>query len=167
MANVLSQAKLADDPNFDVDYVKKTNNGGDYFTLRHLPTNKTVKFTRVGNHYAYKPKLPAVGLVQMVEENKTFFTKAQIDQADKARTLMKTLMMPTVKTLKRAILTNQIQNCPVTNKDCDIAIQIYSKDIASLKGKSTRSKATPAVDDIVAIPKGCCISIRMYICFLT
>ena len=66
---------------------------------------------------------------------------------------MKTLMMPTVKTLKRAILTNQIQNCPVTDKDCDIAIQIYGKDIASLKGKSTRSKATPAVDDVVAIPK--------------
>ena len=153
MANVLSQAKLADDPSFDVDYVKKTKNGGDYFTLKHLPTNKTIKFTRIGNHYAYKPKLPAVGLVQTVDENKKLFTKAQVDQADKARTLMKTLMMPTIKTLKRAILTNQIQNCPVTDKDCDIAIQIYGKDIASLKGKSTRSKATPAVDDVVAIPK--------------
>ena len=79
MANVLSQAKLADDPNFDVNYVKKTKDGGDYFTLKHLPTNKTIKFTRIGNHYAYKPKLPAVGLVQTVEENKKLFTKAQVD----------------------------------------------------------------------------------------
>ena len=42
MANVLSQARLADDPNFEVNYVKKTNLGGDYFTLKHLPTNKTI-----------------------------------------------------------------------------------------------------------------------------
>ena len=39
------------------------------------------------------------------------------------------------------------------DKDCDIAIQIYGKDIASLKGKSTRSKPTPAVDDVIAILK--------------
>ena len=97
--------------------------------------------------------LVAVGLVQTVEENKQLFTKIQVDRADKARTLMKTLMKPTVKTLKRAILTNQIQNCPVMDKDCDIAIQIHGKDIACLKGRSTRSKPTPAVDDVVAIPK--------------
>ena len=66
---------------------------------------------------------------------------------------MKTLMMPTVKPLKRAILTNQIQNCPVTDKDCDVAIQIYSKDIASLKGKSTRGKPTLGVDDVVPIQR--------------
>ena len=162
MSNVLSQAKLADDPNFDVDCVKKTKDGGDYFTLKHSPTNKTIKFTRIGDHYAYKPKLAAVGLVQTVEENKKFYTKAQVDQADKARTLMKTLMMSTVKTLKQAILTNQIQNCPVTDKDCDIAIQIYGKDIASLKGKLTKSKATPAVDDVVAIPRDYSTSTRMY-----
>ena len=153
MANVLSHARLADDPNFEVDYIKKTKDGGDYFTLTHLPTNKTIKFVRIGNHYAYKPSLTAVGLVQTVEDNKKLFSKAQVDRADKARTLMKTLMMPTVKTLKRAILTNQIQNCPVTDTDCDIAIQIYGKDIASLKGKSTRSKPTPAVHDVVSIPK--------------
>ena len=115
--------------------------------------NKTIKFVRIGNHYAYKPLLTAVAMVQTVEDNKKLFSKAQVDRADKARTLMKTLMMPTVKTLKRAILTNQIQNCPVTDTDCDIAIQIYGKDIASLKGKSTRSKPTPAVHDVVSIPK--------------
>ena len=153
MANVLSHARLADDPNFEVDYIKKTKDGGDYFTLTHLPTNKTIKFVRIGNHYAYKPSITAVGLVQTVEDNKKLFSKAQVDRADKARNLMKTLMMPTVKTLKRAILTNQIQNCPVTDTDCDVAIQIYGKDIASLKGKSTRSRPTPAEHDVVSIPK--------------
>ena len=103
MANALSQARLADDPNFEVDYVKKMNNGGDCINVKHLPTNETVQFTKIGNHYDYKPpKLAAVGesMVQMVEENKKFFTKAQVKRGDKARTLMKTLMMPTVKTLK-------------------------------------------------------------------
>ena len=78
MANVLSQARLADDPNFDVDYVKKTKQRGDYFTLKHIPTNKTIKFVRIGNHYAYKPvKLTAVGksMVQTVADNKNLFTK--------------------------------------------------------------------------------------------
>ena len=77
MANVLSQARLADDPNFEVDYVKKSKKGGDFFTLKHLPTNKTIKYTRIGNHYVYKPpKLTAVGLVQTVEDNKKLFSKA-------------------------------------------------------------------------------------------
>ena len=100
MANVLSQARLADNLNFEVNYVKKTKDGGDYFTLKHLPTNATIKFTRVGNHHAYKPRLAAVGLVQTVEDNKKLFTKAQVERADKAKTLIKTLMMPTVKMLK-------------------------------------------------------------------
>ena len=42
-------------------------------------------------------------------------TRAQVEWADKAKTLMKTLMMPTIKMLKQAILTNQIQNCLVTD----------------------------------------------------
>ena len=45
MANVLSQARLADNPNFEVDYVNKMQDGGDYFTLNHLPTNATIEFT--------------------------------------------------------------------------------------------------------------------------
>ena len=118
------------------------------------PTSKTIKFTRIGDHYAYKPPtLTAVGLVQTVEDNKKLFTNAQVKRADKAKTLMKTIMMLTIKTLKQASLLNQIQNCPVTDKDCDVAIQIYGKDIAELKGKSMRSEPTPAVDDVVATPR--------------
>ena len=66
---------------------------------------------------------------------------------------MKSLMMPSIATLRKAIVTNQVQNFLVTDKDCDVAVQIHGKDVASLKGKSTRSHQTPAVDDTVAIPK--------------
>ena len=96
MANVLSQARLADDPNFEVDCVKKTSTGGDYVILKHKPINKIMKFVRVGNHCPYKPKIAAVSMVQTVEDNKKLFTKAQVFQADRARNLLKTLMMPTV-----------------------------------------------------------------------
>ena len=52
--------------------------------------------------------------VQTVEDDKKLFTKAQMDRADKAKNLMKTPMMPSVRTSKKATLTNQIQNCLVT-----------------------------------------------------
>ena len=47
---------------------------------------------------------------------------------------------------------NSIQNCPVTITDVDLAEKIFGKDIASLKGKTTRSKPAPVVQDIVDIP---------------
>ena len=55
MANALSQAKLMDDPDFNVAHVKKTPSRGDCFTLTHILSKNCIKFTQIGDHCAYKP----------------------------------------------------------------------------------------------------------------
>ena len=46
-----------------------------------------------------------------------------------------------------------IQNCPVNVQDVMNCEAIYSPDIYTLKGKSTRSKPLPIVSDYVEIPR--------------
>ena len=65
---------------------------------------------------------------------------------------MHTLACPTVGDLKKIIKSNTIQDCPVTTQDVDIAEQIYGPDVPSLKGKTTRGKPNPVVNDYVDIP---------------
>ena len=48
---------------------------------------------------------------------------------------------------------NLIANNPVTIEDIEIAEQIFGSDIGSLKGKTTRKKPIPVVDDYIAIPE--------------
>ena len=45
-----------------------------------------------------------------------------------------------------------IKDCPVTVEDINIAEDIWGKDIAYLKGKSTRSRPTPVRIDTIEIP---------------
>ena len=47
---------------------------------------------------------------------------------------------------------NSIKDCPVTVEDVDIAESIYGPDVASLKGKATRTNPTPVIRDYVDIP---------------
>jgi hypothetical protein len=42
---------------------------------------------------------------------------------------------------------NSIANCPVTIADVNMAEKIFGKDIASIKGKATRSKPVPVVSN--------------------
>jgi hypothetical protein len=47
---------------------------------------------------------------------------------------------------------NLISNCPVTPDDAKRALIIYGPDIATLKGKTTRSVAAPRAPTFVAEP---------------
>ena len=78
---------------------------------------------------------------------------------------MKALMMPSMATLRKVLLTNQVQNCPVTDKDCQTAIEICGQDRATLHGETTRSSQTAAVDNTVAIPKrSLCLHKNVHVC---
>ena len=50
------------------------------------------------------------------------------------------------------IRSNQIKDCPVTVEDVDVALKIWGKNIAALKGKTTRSKPNTVARDSVKIP---------------
>jgi hypothetical protein len=58
-----------------------------------------------------------------------------------------------MKDFKWVIRSNQIKDCPVTIQYIDVATKIWGKNIAALKGKTTRSKACPVARDYVKVPK--------------
>jgi hypothetical protein len=91
--------------------------------------------------------------VNTVSENKTGFTKRQIKCAEIARNLYKTLSYPSMKDFKWVIRSNQIKDFPVMIQDIDVATKIWGKNIAALKGKTTRSKTQMVTRDYVKVPK--------------
>eukprot|EP00529_Nitzschia_sp_RCC80_P034701 CAMPEP_0113456038 /NCGR_PEP_ID=MMETSP0014_2-20120614/8681_1 /TAXON_ID=2857 /ORGANISM="Nitzschia sp." /LENGTH=124 /DNA_ID=CAMNT_0000347479 /DNA_START=647 /DNA_END=1021 /DNA_ORIENTATION=- /assembly_acc=CAM_ASM_000159 len=95
--------------------------------------------------------LTGVSLVQSVDENMNFYTARQIETAKKARELLHALGSPSVEDLKKAIRIG-IKNSPVSIADVVIAEKIFGPDVGSLKGKTTRSKVPPPVQNYIEIP---------------
>ena len=91
--------------------------------------------------------------VLTVAGNKTRFHRRDIEGADKARDLYKKIGRPSQKTFEHILSHSLIRNCPVTVDDAKRAIEIYGQDIASLKGKSTKTPAQQVATFIpIAIP---------------
>jgi hypothetical protein len=106
-----------------------------------------------GLHYYDPRKEQHLTFINTVSENKTAFTKLQIKCAELTRNMYKTLSYPSMKYFKWVILRNQIKDCPVAIQEINVAIKNWDKNIAALKGKTTRSKMHPAARDYVKVPK--------------
>jgi hypothetical protein len=105
-----------------------------------------------GLHY-YDPRKEAhLNFVNTVSKNKEGFTQRQIKGADIARNLYKTLSYPSMKDFKWVIQSNQIKDCPVKVQYIDVAGNIWGKNIAAIKGNTTRSKKIPVDRDYVKVP---------------
>jgi hypothetical protein len=57
-----------------------------------------------------------------------------------------------MKDFKWVIRSNQIKDCPVKVHAIDVALKIWGKNIATLKGKTTWSKTIPVARDYVKLP---------------
>jgi hypothetical protein len=57
-----------------------------------------------------------------------------------------------MKDFKWVIQSNQIKDCPVTVQYINVARKIWGKNIAALKGKTTRSKTIPVARDYFKVP---------------
>ena len=79
------------------------------------------------------------------------FTKRQYKQAREARRVYNIIGNPSLNDFKSIIKMNAIKDCPITLEDSDIAERIFGKNIASLKGKTTRKKPIPVIKDYVDI----------------
>jgi hypothetical protein len=114
--------------------------------------NMEFRMHKCGLHY-YDPRNEKhLAFVNTVSENKEGFTEIQIKSAELAQTLCNTLSYPSMKDFKWVIQSNQIKDCPVTIQDMDVARKIWGKNIAALKGKTTRSKLIPVARDYVKVP---------------
>jgi hypothetical protein len=57
-----------------------------------------------------------------------------------------------MKDFKWVIQSKKIKDCPVTVEYIDVARKIWGKNIAALKGKTTRIKSIPVARDYVKVP---------------
>jgi hypothetical protein len=131
LSNLIKQYRVTYDSNDQTFVVhRETSN---------LP-DMEFKMHSSGLHY-YEPEKNDFTFVNTVDDNKKAFTKRQLKGAELARTLYATLGYPSVKDFKWVIQSNQIKDCPVTVQDVVTAHQIWGKNIAALKGKTTRTQA--------------------------
>ncbi|KAL7564336.1 hypothetical protein ACA910_007188 [Epithemia clementina (nom. ined.)] len=120
----------------------------------HLAESQA-RFRRSENGlYYFKPKYNTreINMVETIEENKRMFTPRQVKRAKTAQALYYAIGTPSLKDFKMIVQSNSIRNNPVTVKDINLAEQIFGPDIGSLKGKSTRQRPTPIVNDYIEIP---------------
>jgi hypothetical protein len=106
-----------------------------------------------GLHYYDPRKQHHLTFVNTVSDNKEGFTKRKIKGAKLTRTLYKILSYPSMRDFKWVIPSNQIKDCPVMIQHIDVALNIWGKNIAALKGKTTRSKTNLVARDYVKVPK--------------
>jgi hypothetical protein len=116
-------------------------------------SNMEFKMHKSGLHSYDLRKEHHMTFVNTVSENNTGFTKRQIKCAEIAQNLYKTLSYPSMKDFKLVIRSNQIKDCPVTIQDIDFAMNIWGKNIAALKGKTTQRKTHPVARDFVKVTK--------------
>jgi hypothetical protein len=104
---------------------------------------------RCGLHY-YDPRNEKhIAFINTVSKNKEGF---KIKDAELARTLYKTLSYPSMKDFKWVIQSNHIKDFPVTVQYIDVALKIWGKTIAAVKGKTTRRKTIPVFRYYVKVP---------------
>ena len=104
-----------------------------------------------GLHF-YDPKREEFTFVVTVEDNMKSFSKRQIAAAEKARTLMAGLAFPSDHDYKWILRSNQVQECPVTTDDANVADKIWGTSIPSLKGKTTRRTPEHVPSNVIAVP---------------
>ncbi|KAI2506455.1 Reverse transcriptase (RNA-dependent DNA polymerase) [Fragilaria crotonensis] len=91
-------------------------------------------------------------MISTVAAQKLFFSKRQVAAADTARELYRKLGRPGEAEFYSILTKNLIRNCPVTPDDARRATHIYGPDVATLKGKTTRTAAAPRAPTFEAVP---------------
>ena len=90
--------------------------------------------------------------IDTVKENLKFFNNRQVAEAKAARELMHEFGC-TPEKLKQVSRQRLILDNPVTPEHVDRAEKIWGKDVAMLKGKSTRKQPKAVVDDTIEVPE--------------
>jgi hypothetical protein len=143
LSNVIKQYRVTYDSHEQMFIVHRQSHG--------IP-NMEFRMHHSGLHF-YDPRDTEFAFINTVSRNMEGFTKRQIQRAEVARTLYATLSYPSWKDFAWIIRSNQIKDCPVTVADVDVAFKIWGKNVAALKGKTTRTKPLPVATDFVKIPK--------------
>jgi Reverse transcriptase (RNA-dependent DNA polymerase) len=91
-------------------------------------------------------------MLSTVRDNKKMFTPRDVVNADAARRLYRLLGRLSDAEFLKLLGNGSLLNCPVTVADAQRANAIYGPDVASLKGKTTRTGSAPRVPALDVIP---------------
>lgn len=134
IANILSFANVAS--RYWVDY----DQNGDRFVVTKADGKERVFGKSSIGLYFYDTAMVenSAVLVNMVEDNKTRYTNAEVTRATIARNLQTTVGRPSTRSLINIVNNNQLRDCPVTKRDIVAAEDIFGTELGSLQGKTTR-----------------------------
>jgi hypothetical protein len=88
-------------------------------------------------------------MISTVVQQKQIFSHHEIQGADHARVVYQKLGRPVEEEFQHISSVNFLWNCPVTAANAKRALVMYGPNIATLKGKTTR---TDAVERVPCIP---------------
>ena len=149
IANILSLSAVASEFRVTMDTDAATS------IMVHINDNEVLEFKQCGSGLYYfdtdqdeakrsvtnvSQEVTNYSLLSTVKSNKSYFTRKEIEGADKARLLQAKLGWPSTADLKRYINNNLIINCPITSDDIARADAIYGPQIPLLKGKTVRQR---------------------------
>ena len=127
----------------------------------HLPDNTVLRFAEhTDGLYLLVPSVnPSTSsptynysCVSTVADNRAVFTRQEVEGADRARQLYRTIGHPSQHKFETILDHGHILNCPVTKADAQRANTIYRPDLAYLKGKTTDHPVSPHVATQVLSP---------------
>ena len=107
-----------------------------------------------GNASQHSTAVTATTCAQTVAENKSTYTRRQLEAADDARRLHRLMGRPSPTRFHAMLANNSILDCPITVDDARRADAIYGPDVAYLKGKTVSQPASPhlATSPLVPLP---------------
>jgi len=91
--------------------------------------------------------------VQMVEENKKPYTKAQVARDTEARKYYDALLCHTSKDFSNILNLGGIRGCDLTKENADISFKIFGPSVTKGKGNATRQAAKLSPSSIVSVPR--------------
>ena len=119
----------------------------------HLPNNAVLRFIEHDNGlYLLVPSINPTTKLPIYSYNRAVFTRRELEGADRARQLYRTIGRPSQRKFEAILDCGSILNCPVTKSDAQCANIIYGPDLAYLKGKTTDHPASPHVATQVLSP---------------
>ena len=127
---------------------KECDNGLYYFDAKdevELPKDKNIK-EEVKNYSN------EVNLLSTVAENKSLFSRREIQGAKNARILQQSLGWPSTTTYKSYVKNNLIRNCGVTIDDIERSLKIYGTPVPLIKGKMTNIGPTTNDMSVTYLP---------------
>ena len=122
--------------------------------LVHLPNDTVLRFVEHTNGlYLLLPSANpptkttcySYSCVSTIADNRTVFTRRELEGADQARQLYHTIGRPSQCKFETILDHGSILNCPVTKADAQCANIIYGPNLAYLKGKTMEHPASPHV----------------------